>query len=153
MTDPTPLSRQPLTPDDVLGITGERVPFPEMKARLLRACRTLRAMPDPTRKFQTLHNSWPDVVREVSESYGYTEERVPRFRPSPADVTDYLIALEWCRGLDKREFRLVWAMSYGISYHAIGLRLASDRGRPYSETRTREMCREVLLKCWANANA
>jgi hypothetical protein len=65
-----------------------------------RAVRTLRALPkdDPHR----IKNSWPDVIRDPLEAYGYTEVGYPRFRPSPRDVSVMLQVLGWITWLQHR---------------------------------------------------
>lgn len=118
----------------------------EVRERILQACRTLRALPDQERKFQTLANSWPDFIREISEAYGYDEERLPKFRPSPADVSDCLIALQWARAIPKRDFKLIWWRSFDISFRHMGLRL----GRTDETARLR--FRDAILNVWMEAN-
>lgn len=119
----------------------------EVERRILRACKTIRALPDRERKFQITHNAWPDMVRDVADAYGYTEERMPRFNPSPADVSDCLVALEWVRGLNRQEWRLIWARSFGFSFRHIGLRI----GR--SDETARRFYRDAILNVWMKACA
>lgn len=117
----------------------------DVERRMLRACMTLRALPDKERKFQTLANSWPDTVREVSEAYGYADEIMPRFRPKPSDVSDCLTALAWARGMPKRVFKLIWWRSFGVSFRHIGIRL----GR--SDETARMRYRDAILSAWYEA--
>lgn len=118
----------------------------EIEDRLLRACKTLRAVPDPHSKFQHLASQWPEVLRLPEDAYGYTEQATPRFRPSPADVGDMLTALAWARALDKREFKLVWSRSLGYSFFQIGLRIGK------SKWTAEDRYKDAMLKCWHEAN-
>ena len=118
----------------------------DVERRILRACRTIRALPDPERKFFALHNSWPEAVREVEEAYGYNEAILPRFRPTPQDVSDCLVALAWARGIPKRAWRLVWWRSFGVSFKQIGFRL----GR--SDETARRWYKDAILGLWAEAS-
>lgn len=117
----------------------------DVERRILRACKTLRALPDKERRFQALTNKWPDTVREVSEAYGYADEVMPRFRPTPADVSDCLTALAWARGISKRAFKLIWWRSFGVSFRHIGIRL----GR--SDETARMRYRDAILGAWYEA--
>jgi Domain of unknown function (DUF6362) len=118
----------------------------DVENRMLRACKTIRALPDKDRKFQMIANTWPDTIQDTADAYGYTEALIPRFRPTPADVSDCLIALNWARCLERREFKLVWWRSFGISFRHIGLRL----GR--SDELARQRYRDAILRIWYEAN-
>ena len=95
----------------------------DVEERILRACKTIRALPDRERRYQTVNSLWPEIRQAVEDAYGYSEAIMPRFRPTPADVSDCLIALEWARPIEKREWKLVWWRSFGISFRHIGIRL------------------------------
>lgn len=114
----------------------------EVEDRLLRACKTLRALPDRERGFQTVRGCWPEMLREVEEAYGYTEERMPRFRPSPSDVSDCLTALAWARVVTAKDFRFIWWRSFGASFRQIGMRIGK------SDERARQLYRDVILRIW-----
>lgn len=118
----------------------------EIERRILRACRTIRALPDAERKYFALHNAWPEMVREAEEAYGYNESLMPRFRPSPQDVSDCLVALAWARGISRRAWRLVWWRSFGISFKQIGFRV----GR--SDETARRWYKDAILGLWHEAN-
>lgn len=118
----------------------------DVEKRVLRACKTIRALPDNEKRFQILRNNWPAVIQATEDAYGYTETAFPRFRPSPADVSDCLTALAWMRAIPRREFKLVWWRSFGISFRHIGLRL----GR--SDETARQRYRDAILGIWYEAN-
>ena len=119
----------------------------EVESRIRRACKTLRAIPDREARFHTLHNCWPDILQSAEDAYGYTDAIPPRFRPTPADVSDMLIALAWARAVDKRDFRLVWWRSFDISFKHIGIRI----GR--SDETARCWYKDAILRIWHEANS
>ncbi len=107
-----------------------------IERRVLRACKTIRAIPDKERKhlYHSMDCSmWSQALDEWT-AYGSETTRV-RFTPTPADLDDCLIALNWCRALDRPpevefgrrrrlarpEWQLVWSRSYGWSFRQIGL--------------------------------
>lgn len=117
----------------------------DVEERILRACKTIRALPDREKRFQCYSSLWPEVVQSAEDAYGYSEAIMPRFRPTPADVSDCLVALEWARPIEKRLFKLVWWRSFGISFRHIGIRL----GR--SDETARQRYRDVILNIWYEA--
>jgi hypothetical protein len=119
---------------------------PEVEQRLLTACKTIRALPDRDRRLFEVHTLWPEVVREITDAYGYTEIAYPRFRPSPADVSDCLTALEWARCLERKQFRFIWWRSYGLSFRRIGDHIHR------SDESARRYYRDAMLSCWLYAN-
>jgi hypothetical protein len=122
------------------------IPLFEVERRILRACKTLRALPDPDRRFQWVKAAWPEVIRSSEDAYGYTDAAMPRFRPSPRDVSDMLLALSWARCLEWKEFRLIWWRSSEVSFgHMAGRIHRSD------ET-ARRWYRDATLKVWLAAN-
>ena len=119
----------------------------EVERRVLRACKTLRAMPDPDRKFQWVRAAWPEVIRSMEHAYGYTEALMPRFRPTPADVSDYLVALEWVRPVEWIDFRLIWWRSFDLSFGQMATRIHK------TDETARRWYRDAILRAWHAANA
>ena len=117
----------------------------DAESRILRACKTIRALPDPGRRYQSMHNCWPEVVRSSADAYGYSDATQPRFRPSPSDVSDCLTALAWARAIPKRELKLILWRSFGLSFRHIGIRL----GR--SDETARLRYRDAILRIWHEA--
>ena|SRR5258707_1290115 len=124
---------------------GRMIDVLEVERRILRACRTIRALPDPDRRFFVLYNAWPAMRDDVEEAYGYTEATLPRFRPTPADVSDCLNALGWARGLERRMWKLIWWRSFGVSFRHIGIRLAR------SDETARRRYKEAIIALWNSA--
>ena len=117
-------------------LAPELIDILDVERRLLRAFKTLRAMPDPERRFFSQKSAWPEVLQNPEEAYGYSEVKMPRFRPTPFDCGDYLTALDWIRGLDASAVRLIVARSFDFSFHQIGRRIgksADTAGRHYKE--------------------
>lgn len=118
----------------------------DVERRFLRSCKTLRAVPDRERRFHQVESCWPEFVRDAAEAYGYTEATMPRFRPTPYDVSDMLTALAWARPLQDHEFRMAWWRSFDLSFGQISRRI----GR--SDETARRHYRDVMVKLWTSAN-
>ncbi len=119
----------------------------EVEHRLVRACMTLRALPDREASFQVVKSLWPVTADDPDVAYGYQEATMPRFKPSPRDVSDYLIALEWVRGIPRREFRFMWWRSLGFSFGRMGDMI--NRSREIA----RQRYTDVLDHAWYTANS
>jgi hypothetical protein len=118
----------------------------KVERRFLRACKTIRALPDLERRFLRHSNGWPDYVRDHNEAYGYSEAAMPRFRPKPFDVSDVLTALAWGKNLQRNEWKLVEMRSFDLSFGQIGRRIGK------SDETARRYYRDVMLKIWSEAN-
>ena len=129
----------PNLPDDLTNRSVEH--------RVLRACKTLRAIPDKERKFlngPAQGSIWKQVVQEFW-SYNSEEEQL-KFRPKPFDVSDYLVALSWCTVLEKQEFRYIWWRSFdNVSFSVIAARI----GR--SDETARRRYEDAMRKVWYEA--
>jgi hypothetical protein len=130
----------------LIDLTRPVISVHDIERRLLRACMTLRALPDPERRFQAVRSAWPEMQKEPGEAYGYNDATIPRFRPSPADVSDFLVALSWVRGMNWNDFRLIWWRSYDVSFKQISWRI----GR--SDETARVRFRDAILQAWHAAN-
>lgn len=117
----------------------------DIERRFIRACKTVRVLPDPDARFGS-SGCWPEYVADASEAYGYTEAAMPRFRPTPFDVSDMLGALAWARGIDKPEHRLLWWRSFDLSFGQIARRI----GR--SDETARRRYKDAVLFLWGTAN-
>lgn len=124
---------------------ADEILITDVERRVVRAFKTLRALPDPDRRFGS-GSSWPEVLQSHEDAYGYTEVAMPRFRPTHFDVGDMLTALDWVRGLSKSDCKLVWWRSFDVSFKQIGLRL----GR--SDETARRRYKDVMIQIWIEAN-
>jgi len=113
--------------------------------RVLRSFKTLRALPDKSRRAQAVHGSWPDYVHEAIDAYNSVEER-ERFQPTPRDISDYLTALSWCRHLPRNEWKLLWFRSFDLSFGLIGDYI----GR--SDETARRRYEAIINEVWYAAN-
>lgn len=118
----------------------------DVERRILRACKTIRALPDLEARFFRYHSLWPDTPQSAEEAYGWQEASLPRFRPTPADVSDCLTALAWLRGIPRREGKLIWWRSLGWGFAHIAARI----GRSDLEAKMRYD--GVVLKLWLIAS-
>lgn len=120
------MTREPRgRPETTITEAEDRLSLANIERRVLRACKTIRALPDKERKF--LYRSldcgmWSQAVEEWT-AYG-AETTAVKFRPEPFDVSDCLVALGWCRAIEKKEFSIVWERSLDKSFMFI----ASKRG-------------------------
>ena len=117
----------------------------DIEKRILRACKTIRVLPDPEARFFQYSSPWPIAPQSTEEAYGYDEARLPRFRPTPADVSDCLTALAWARGLPRGMWKLVWWRSLGWGFHHIAARI----GRSDHEAQLRY--KGAILSLWMAA--
>jgi hypothetical protein len=121
------------------------VTITEVEDRLLRAMKTLRAMPDKEQRFHRYNNGWPEYVHKAIDAYNSVEEVGYRFKPKPFDVSDCIIALNWTRGLENREWNLIWWRSFDLSFKQIADRI----GR--SDEMARRRYRDAIQGAWYNA--
>ncbi|KAA0697695.1 hypothetical protein DTW90_18535 [Neorhizobium sp. P12A] len=112
----------------------------------MTAMKTLRAMPDKERRFFVMKSSSPDYIREYIDAYDPEDDVQPRFRPTPADVSDYLTALSWVRHLDRAAWRILWWRSFDVSFGLIGKKI----GR--SDETARKRYETAVTDAWIAAN-
>jgi len=118
----------------------------EVERRLMRGMATLRALPDPEKRFHVVGSAWPGYVRDYMDAFNSSEAVLPRFRPSPFDVSDFLTALSWTRHLKRSDWQILWWRSFGLSFGLIGHYL----GR--SDETARRRYRDILIDVWCAAN-
>lgn len=90
-----------------------------------RGVLTHDALPDGTH--QRLIRRY-DVVQEMSDAYGYTDERKPKFVPTPKDVSNMLVVWYWLNhlrhqtGTGKRDYKLLVARARGTPWWKLAQR-------------------------------
>lgn len=105
-------------------------------------------MPDREKGWQMVRSLWPlttddpDLILLVDR-----QVQMPKFNPSRFDVGDYLTALSWVRGTEKREFRFVWWRSCELSFNWMSRRLGN-----ISHDTVRRRYKDVILNAWYAAN-
>lgn len=64
--------------------------------------------------------SWPEILRDHREAYGYESAKVRRFQPTAKDMTNFLPAMAWLCWLKEqnngpRDFKILTARFRGLS--------------------------------------
>jgi hypothetical protein len=90
-----------------------------------RGVLTHDAIPDRTHQSLVVRY---DVVQEMADAYGYTEERKPRFVPTPRDVSNMMSVWYWLNdlrkqiGTGKRDFKLLVSRARGVPWWKLAQR-------------------------------
>lgn len=140
------LRQLPPVTDYRVPVEQEAVSLLDVEDRIMRAMRTLRSMPDRERRFFVVKSGHPQHVQEYIDAYAAVEASVPRFNPTPFDVSDYLKALSWARVLNREGWKILWWRSFDLSFGTI----AKYIGR--SDETARRRYKEALVDAWAAAN-
>jgi hypothetical protein len=95
-----------------------------------RAIKTLHALPEPDR-MRSFKGAWPDVVRDWHD-YGRAPATMPRFRPTPRDVSNMLDVLGWITWLEqqndgRRDAQIIVARAFGVPWWLIGERFGRNQ--------------------------
>ena len=96
-----------------------------VEARFEEAAETLYRLPPVTAK--PMLCSWPTVIRDFWEAYGWEETRVRLGPPSAAAITRMDEAFEWLRWLEPDEVRVIWLRACGVRWKPIAERFQADR--------------------------
>jgi len=120
--------------------------FREVEWLVLRACQTIRVLPDPEKRWQgerTMQpGMWSGIVQDFMDAYNSRDAMMPKFSPSPADISACMPVLSWCNYLSKNEFRLIWWRSFDVSFGIIATRI----GR--SDETARRQYNDAVKKVW-----
>ena len=100
-----------------------------------RAIRTHDALPNDRK--QKLAN-WPDYPQESEDAYGYTEERSPKFKPTPTDVSIMLPVMAW----------LAWLSNQNNGRRDVGLLFERARRRSWWKVAQKHGRSERQVKRW-----
>lgn len=93
--------------------------------RLEEAAATMRRLP-PVRP-QGYVTTWPPIIREFWEAYGYNAPEVRLGPPTPEAVERMDEALGWLRWLEADAVRLVWMRAERVPWKLIEVRFRCDR--------------------------
>jgi hypothetical protein len=121
-------------------------PHRDIESRLMTAMKTIRAMPDPERRFFIVKGASLPYLQEYMDAYASTDVKVAAYVPTPQDVSDCLVALSWVRHVDKKSWKIMWMRSFGCSFGLI----AKYIGR--SDETARRWYREGITDAWSTAN-
>ena len=94
-------------------------------ARLEEAARTMDLLPavNPGR----IRSSWPEIIRDFWESYGWNDLKVRLGPPTPDAISRMDECMEWLRWLERDQMQLVWAKAVGFQWKQIIRRLGISR--------------------------
>ena len=96
--------------------------------RIREAAETLKRLPDahPGRR---LSSSWPDVVLNPQEAYGYTPAGDDPTPPA-AGAIDRMdeVLIKWIGWLDLEEVRILWSWVLGVPVWLVSKRMGLHRG-------------------------
>jgi flavin-binding protein dodecin len=99
---------------------------PEMvQARLVEAADTLRRL--PAVKVQGYFSTWPPIVRDFWEAFGWNDVEVRLGPPAPDAIDRMDETLQWLRWLEPDETRLVWLRAEGVRWKLISARFGIGR--------------------------
>jgi len=99
---------------------------PEMVAgRLAEAADTLRRLPRV--KVQGYFSTWPTVIRDFWEAFGWHEAEVRLGPPTAAAIDRMDETVLWLRWLEPDEVRLVWLRAEGVRWKLICARFGVGR--------------------------
>ncbi|MBF0108737.1 MAG: hypothetical protein HQL76_06140 [Magnetococcales bacterium] len=100
--------------------------------RLEEAASTLRRLPVTGMKPREHGNSWPTVIHDAMEAYGWNDAEL-RPGPPPADaITRMDECLEWLRWVAPEEIRLVWLRAERMPWKEIMRRFGVCRTTVWS---------------------
>lgn len=105
---------------------GETPWTPEVVAeRFEEAADTLRRL--PAVKVQGYFNTWPPIIRDFWETFGWHDAEVRLGPPSPAAIDRMDKTVLWLRWLEPEEVRLVWLRAEGVRWKLICARFGIGR--------------------------
>ena len=90
----------------------------EIEDRFEEAAYTLRRLPERNRP-RGYGSSWPPVVHDAMQAYGYTPEAPMRIVPSAAAITRMEECFDWLLILDPEDARIVWLRAEGVRWRQV----------------------------------
>ena len=96
-----------------------------VEERMEEAADTLRRLPET--KVRGFFSTWPAIVRDYWEAYGWHEIRYRPAPPAPAAIDRMDAAMVWLGWLPADDARLVWARACGLPWKAITWKLGVSR--------------------------
>lgn len=97
----------------------------EVEERLMRAHKTLWAMPDLN--YHLSQSSMPEYLDPLDPEYmAKLQARFERFKPSPFDVSDCLIALGWLIGMQPNEKKIIEMVAEDMEFKQIAEVIGRD---------------------------
>lgn len=96
-----------------------------VEARLEEAADTLRRL--PSIKVQGYFSTWPPIIRDFWDAFGWHDAEVRLGPPSPQAIDLMDETLQWLRWLEPDEVRLVWLRAEGVRWKLICARFGVGR--------------------------
>jgi hypothetical protein len=93
--------------------------------RFEEAAETLHRLPE--QKARGYFSTWPSVVCDVAESYGWHETRVRLGPPHPAAIDRMHEVFSWLRWIDPDDARIVWLRAEDVRWKLISARFGISR--------------------------
>ena len=93
--------------------------------RFEEAAQTLRRL--PAVKVHGYIGTWPTIIRDFFEAFGWHATEVRLGPPTPAAIDRMDEALRWLLCLERDEVRLVWIRAEGVRWKSIAHRFGMDR--------------------------
>ncbi|KZK78860.1 hypothetical protein PsAD46_04477 [Pseudovibrio sp. Ad46] len=96
--------------------------------RLELAASTLRRLPNPPRSTPRRDgNTWPQVIHDVHEAYGYNKTQI-RAVPSAKDIQHMEEAIDWLRYIFEPDDRkILWMRAEGFRWRPICIQVGLTR--------------------------
>ncbi|MBF0602835.1 MAG: hypothetical protein HQL07_03975 [Nitrospirae bacterium] len=98
-------------------------------ARLEEAANTLRRLRVSGLKPKGYGSSWPDVIHEFSEAYGYNDLVVKLGPPTAESITRMDEVMEWLLWLEPDQVRLVWLHAENVPRKVIMAKIGASRDK------------------------
>ena len=93
--------------------------------RLAEAAETMKRLPSVKPKGYI--GSWPTIIQEFWEAYGWNDMEVRLGPPSSYSIDRMDESLAWLRWLEPDEVRMVWLRAEDVPWKVIGKRFGCDR--------------------------
>ncbi|MBF0602158.1 MAG: hypothetical protein HQL07_00525 [Nitrospirae bacterium] len=114
--------------------------------RMEEAASTLRRLPMAGVKPREYGNSWPSVIHDAKEAYGWNDAVVRIGQPSAEAITRMDEVMEWLRWLNQEQVKLVWLRATRIPWKLIEVRFAYDRSTAWRKWNIALNCIASRLK-------
>ena len=91
-----------------------------VKARLREAAATLKRMHLERWDYPSQRTAWwPDVVRQVSDAYGYQDTHMARSVPAPGAIDSMEEVIRWLLWLEDGDRKLVWLRAERVTWRQL----------------------------------
>ncbi|MEG3639303.1 DUF6362 family protein [Magnetococcus sp. PR-3] len=95
--------------------------------RLEEAARTMKRLPEKGLKPEEARSSWPEVIHEFYDAYGWGSAEVRLGPPSPDAINRMDEVLEWLSWLETDDRRLLWFRAERVPWKLIMRRFGRAR--------------------------